>query len=322
MDPTTLKDLHSRMVRIRVFEEEAGRLTEAGKIPGALHLYVGQEAVAAGVIANLRDTDYLTSTHRGHGHLVAKGGDFRRMYAELFGRVDGYCRGKGGSMHICDPSVGMLGANGIVGAGAPIAVGAAFAAQYLQSGGVAVSFFGDGASNQGAVHEAANLAAVLDLPCIFVCENNQYGEFTAQTDHQRVVDIASRASGWGIPGVVVDGMDAVAVWEVAAAAVERARAGGGPTLIEAKTYRYYDHIGVKGMRIPYRSEEEVALWRSRDPIARIERQLLEHDLMDRDAIEAVHAAATHEARTAIAFAEQSPHPELDELLQGVYADPA
>ena len=258
-------ELHRRMVRIRVFEEEAGKLMESGRIPGSLHLYVGQEAVAAGVCAALRDDDQITSTHRGHGHMVAKGGDFRRMFAELFAKATGANKGKGGSMHISDMEIGMLGANGIVGGGAPIAMGAAFANRYLGSSRVAVSFFGDGASNEGSLHEAANMAALWRLPCIFVCENNGYGEFTPQAGHQVIEDIADRAAGWGMPGVIVDGMDVVAVWVVAVEAVARARAGDGPTFIEAKTYRYYDHVGVKGMRIPYRTDAEVEVWRRPRP---------------------------------------------------------
>ena len=203
-------DLHRRMVRIRLFEESAGKLVESGDMPGFLHLYVGQEAVAAGVMAVLGDVDQITSTHRGHGHAIAKGAEFRPMFAELYGKTTGYCKGRGGSMHIVDMSRGMLGANAIVGGGIPIAVGAAFAAQYRGDGSVAASFFGDGATNIGAFHESVNMAAVWDLPVIFVCENNGYAEFTAQGDHMRIEDIAERANSYGIPGVVVDGMDALA----------------------------------------------------------------------------------------------------------------
>ncbi len=316
--PEVLLDIHRRMVRIRVFEEEAGKLQESARVPGALHLYVGQEAVAAGVCAGLTDDDQITSTHRGHGHLVAKGGDYRAMYAELFGRVTGYCKGKGGSMHISDLSVGMLGANGIVGGGPPIAVGAAFSDKYRGTRNVAVSFFGDGASNEGTIHEAANMAALYRLPVVFVCENNGFGEFTAQRNHQAIVDVADRAAGWGMPGVVVDGMDAIAVYEVAAQAIGRARDGAGPTLIEAKTYRFYDHVGIKGMRIPYRSEDEVAMWRERDPIAALEARLAETAILDADAAKAVHEAAAAEAAAAIEYAEQSPLPDVSSLLDDVY----
>jgi pyruvate dehydrogenase E1 component alpha subunit len=315
-----LRDLHRRMVRIRIFEEEAGKLMESGRVPGALHLYVGEEAVAAGVCVALRDDDQITSTHRGHGHLVAKGGDFNAMYAELFGRTTGACNGRGGSMHISDLTVGMLGANGIVAGGAPIAVGAAFANRYLDSDRVAVAFFGDGASNEGSLHEAANMAALWKLPCVLVCENNGYGEFTPQSAHQAIVDVADRAAGWGMPGVVVDGMDAVAVWEATTAAVARARAGEGPTLVEAKTYRYYDHVGVKGMRIPYRSQDEVDEWLARDPIALLELRLTELGVLSADEAAAVHDATRAEVASAIAFAEASPFPDPADLLDDVYTE--
>ncbi|MGH8987474.1 MAG: thiamine pyrophosphate-dependent dehydrogenase E1 component subunit alpha, partial [Acidimicrobiales bacterium] len=208
----TLVELHRRMVRIRVFEEEAGKLAESGRLPGALHLYVGQEAVAAGVLVHLRDDDQVTSTHRGHGHLIAKGGSFDLMLAELFGKEAGYCRGRGGSMHISDLTLGMLGANGIVAGSAPIAVGAAFSNRFRGTDQITVCFFGDGATNEGAFHEAANMAAVMRLPIVFVCENNLYGEFTPQRDHQAVTDVVDRAPGYGMPGVVVDGMSAPAVY--------------------------------------------------------------------------------------------------------------
>ncbi|MFN0090866.1 MAG: thiamine pyrophosphate-dependent dehydrogenase E1 component subunit alpha [Acidimicrobiales bacterium] len=316
--PEVLLDIHRRMVRIRIFEEEAGKLMEANRVPGALHLYVGEEAIAAGVCATLTDADQITSTHRGHGHLVAKGGDFRQMYAELFGRVTGYCRGKGGSMHICDFSVGMLGANGIVGGGPPIAVGAAFANKYKGTQHVAVTFFGDGASNEGSVHEAANMAALYRLPVIFLCENNGYGEFTAQRNHQAIADVADRAAGWGMPGVVVDGMDAMAVYEASVEAVGRARRGEGPTLIEAKTYRFYDHVGVKGMRVAYRTEEEVEEAKRRDPIMLFEARLAELGVLSAEAAAKVHADTLAEATAAIEFAEASPLPDPSELLTDVY----
>lgn len=321
MEPTReqLLDLHERMVRIRLFEEEAGRLMEGGKIPGALHLYVGEEAVAAGVMVHLGPHDQITSTHRGHGHLVAKGGDLKRMYAELFGRATGYCKGKGGSMHISDLDLGMLGANGIVGGSTPIAVGAAFSNRYRGTNDVCACFFGDGASNEGSFHEAANMAALYKLPVVFVCENNLYGEFTAQERHQAVVNVADRASGYGMPGVVVDGMDAVAVFEAAGEAVARARRGEGPTLVEAKTYRFYDHVGVKGMGIGYRSEEEVARWRERDPIATFEAALGEAGVLDAAGARAVHERTAAEVREAVAFAEGSPMPEPEALLEDLYA---
>ncbi|MFI7701874.1 thiamine pyrophosphate-dependent dehydrogenase E1 component subunit alpha [Nonomuraea sp. NPDC049480] len=316
--PDVIRDLHERMVRIRLFETEAGRLMEAGRLPGFLHLYPGQEAVAAGVMSVLTDADQITSTHRGHGHAVAKGADLRRMYAELFGRVTGYCRGRGGSMHINDLSIGMLGANGIVGAGIPIAVGAAFAGVYRGDGTVAVAFFGDGASNIGSFHEAANLAAVLRLPVILVCENNGYAEFTPQERHMLLTDVADRASAYGMPSAVVDGMDALAVRAAATEAVERARAGGGPTLLEAKTYRYYDHQGVKGLRIQYRTQEEVDAWKARDPITLIEERAAAARVASREELEAVWERTRAEIAEAIAYAEQSPDPDPGDLLADVY----
>lgn len=317
-----LADLHRRMVRIRRFEEAAGRLMEAGSIPGFLHLYVGQEAVAAGVIAHLSERDQITSTHRGHGHLVAKGGDLARMYAELFGRATGYCRGKGGSMHVCDLALGMLGANGIVGGGVPIAVGAGFADWYRGEGNVSVAFFGDGASNIGSFHEAANMAAALKLPVVLVCENNLYGEFTPQARHQAIRDVAARAGAYGMPGEVVDGMDAVAVWQAAGSAIARARAGEGPSMLEAKTYRYYDHQGVSGLRISYRSDEEVEEWKARDAIAAIEVRMMEGGVATREQVEAVHDEIRAEIDAAIALAEAAPFPTPDDLLDDVYTEPS
>ena len=314
-----LRDIHRRMVRIRVFETEAGRLAEAGKIPGALHLYVGEEAVAAGVMTHLSDDDWITSTHRGHGHLIAKGGEFGKMFAELFGRATGYCRGKGGSMHISNMDLGMLGANGIVGAGPPIAVGAAFSTKYRKTDRIAVSFFGDGASNEGSFHEAANMAALYKLPVLFVCENNGYGEYTAQADHQAIVDVADRAAGYGMPGVIVDGMDAVAVYEAAGAAIERARSGAGPTLLECKTYRFFDHVGVRGMGLSYRTDAELEEWQKRDPIHMFEARLAELDVLSLDAAAAIHAEVLADVQAGIAFAEGSPLPDPATLLDDVYA---
>lgn len=314
----TLIDIHQRMVRIRIFEEEAGKLMESGKVPGALHLYVGEEAVAAGVMVHLSAQDQITSTHRGHGHLVAKGGDLKRMYAELFGRAAGYCKGKGGSMHISDMELGMLGANGIVGAGPPIAIGAAFSNKYRGTDNVTCCFFGDGASNEGTFHESANMAALYKLPVVLVCENNGFGEYTRQDRHQAVHDIADRASGYGMPGVIVDGMDAVAVYEAAGEAIARARRGGGPTLLECKTYRFYDHVGVRGMGVVYRDDSEVLEWRKRDPIVLFETRLAEEGILSAEAAAALHESVLVEVREAIAFAEASPFPSDDALLEDVY----
>ena len=299
-NPEQLVDLHRRMVRIRHFEEEA---------------------VAAGVMVHLSDADQITSTHRGHGHIIAKGGDFRLMYAELFGKATGYCRGKGGSMHISDLELGVLGANGIVAGSIPIAVGAAFANRYRKSDQVTVCFFGDGASNEGAFHEAANMAALYGLPVIFLCENNLYGEFTSQVRHQAITDVADRASGYGMPGVVADGMDALAVFAAAGDCIARARRGEGPSLLECKTYRFYDHVGVTGMRIPYREEAEVETWKARDPVAGLELHLVERGVLDADAIAAVHQEVLAEIADAIAYAESSPLPDVASLTDDVYSNP-
>ncbi len=323
-DPSheVLRDIHRRMVRIRLFEEAAGRLSEEGRIPGFIHLYVGQEAVAAGVCAALRDHDQVSSTHRGHGHLVAKGGDLARMMAELMGKATGYCGGKGGSMHVSDLDLNMLGANGIVGGGVPIAVGAGFANKYRANGAVSVAFFGDGATNIGAFHEAANMAATLELGVLFVCENNEYAEFTPRVLTMAIDDVVERAAAYGMPGAIVDGMDPVAVFEATAAAADRARAGGGPSFIECKTYRFYNHHGVQTLGMKYRSDEEVEEWRGKDPVPRHEDLMVQVGAMTPDGIEAVRAEIAAEVDAAIEFGEQSPMPDPDDLLANVYSDAA
>jgi acetoin:2,6-dichlorophenolindophenol oxidoreductase subunit alpha len=310
------------MVRIRLFEEAAGRLAEQGRLPGFLHLYVGEEAVAAGVCAHLADDDQITSTHRGHGHLVAKGGLFRPMMAELMGRSTGYCNGKGGSMHISSLELGMLGANGIVGAGSPIAVGAAFANKYKKNGKVAVAFFGDGSTNIGAFHEAANMAAALHLPIVFCCENNEYGEFTPRNKTMAITDVVDRAAGYGMPGAIVDGMDAVAVWEAAGEAIARARDGKGPSFLECKTYRFYNHHGVQNLGLKYRADDEVAEWKKRDAIFTLEAKLAEAGLMSTAEAEAVWTELRADIADATTFAEESPIPEPDQLLADVYTSMA
>jgi len=319
--PTTRElvlDLHRRMVRIRRFEERAGKLVESGDMPGFLHLYVGQEAVAAGVCSVLTDLDQITSTHRGHGHAIAEGADFRPMFAELYGKTTGYCKGRGGSMHIVDMNRGMLGANAIVGGGIPIAVGAAFASQYRGDGSVAVSFFGDGATNIGAFHESVNMAAILNLPVVFVIENNGYAEFTPQDRHMKLTDIAERATSYGIPGVIVDGMDVLAVREVALEAIERAKRGEGPTLIEAKTYRYFDHQGIKGMRILYRDPAEVEAWKTRDAITLIEAIGVERGLVSAEEFAGIWAETEIDIEDGIEFARTSPDPDPADILDNVY----
>lgn len=311
-------EMFRTMVRIREFEEGAGRLMQEARIPGMIHLYAGQEAVAVGTCANLNADDYITSTHRGHGHLIAKGGDIRLMYAELFGRSTGYNKGKGGSMHIADLDLGILGANGVVGAGAPIAVGAAFACKHKGKGQVAVSFFGEGATNIGQFHEAANMAATFKLPIVFVCENNLYGEWTRQDRAMTIVDIADRAAAYGMPGRSADGMDVLAVFEVAGEAIERARRGEGPSLLEFKTYRYYDHVGISygGEERP---EEEREYWRSRDPIILFRGRLAENGILSEKEADAVLEQVRQKVEEAIKFGEESPPPKPEQLLEDVYS---
>jgi len=316
-----LKDLHRRMVRIRLFEEEAGRLFEKARIPGFIHLYVGQEAVAAGVCAALRDGDQISSTHRGHGHLVAVGGDLNRMMAELMGKSTGYCNGKGGSMHICDLDLNMLGANGIVGGGVPIAVGAGFANRYRETDDVSVVFFGDGATNIGAFHEAANMAAALRLPVVFICENNEYAEYTRRDRTMAIDEVAERAAAYGMPSVVVDGMDAVAVWSATISALQWAREGKGPSFIECKTYRYYNHHGVQTLGMKYRPDEEVEEWKALDAIDRLEARIVLEQIMTEDDIAAVRESVAEEVQEAVVFAESSPDPDPLELLDHVYSEP-
>ncbi|MEZ5101453.1 MAG: thiamine pyrophosphate-dependent dehydrogenase E1 component subunit alpha [Thermoleophilia bacterium] len=312
-----LVELLRRMWEIRAFEERTIELFTAGELPGFLHSQVGQEATCVGACAPLRPDDYITSTHRGHGDLIAKGGSLDRMMAELYAKETGYCRGKGGSMHIFDFSLGVLGANGIVGAGLPIATGAALSAKLRGTDQVAVSFFGDGATNEGAFHEALNLASVWQLPVVFVCQNNQYAESTPRRVHQRVEDIATRASAYDMPGVSVDGMDVLAVREVVGAAVERARAGGGPALVEAKTYRFYGHY--VGDPEPYRTREEVAIWRERDPVLTFERRLLDGGVLAEAEVEALRANVRERVEAAVRFARESPEPGDEVAFEDVYA---
>jgi 2-oxoisovalerate dehydrogenase E1 component len=311
VDRELIKSLYTTAFTIRRFEESVRDLLQMGRLDGLAHLSIGHEAVAAGVCAALRPDDTISSTHRGHGHLVAKGGDLERMFAELFGRETGYCHGRGGSMHIADLKLGILGANGIVGGGIPLAVGAAFAHQRQGTDRVSVAFFGDGGVNQGAFHESLNLAAVWQLPAIFVCENNGYAASVPQAKHQRNQQISDRAIGYGMPGVTVDGNDVLAVYEAARGAVERARSGAGPTLIECKTYRHYSHAG---LRADERPPDEVASWRGRDPLLALAR--LYDDLAgDREQIEREIDVASEQA---IAAAEAAPRPDPAELERGVY----
>ena len=310
--------LHETMVLIRAFDQRVASLVLKGAFSGVGHLYVGQEAVAAGVCANLRDDDYLTSTHRGHGHCLAKGVDPNEMMAELYGRTGGTSRGKGGSMHIADFRRGMLGANGIVGAGLPIACGAALTAKVTKSGRVAVAFFGDGASNIGSFHEALNLASVWKLPVVFVCENNRYGEATPVEYALSVEHVVDRAPAYAMPGLRADGQDVLDVLAKARWAVEHARSGAGPVLLECDTYRYFGHF--VGDPARYRSADEVEWFRARDCIVRFGEYLgAEHGVTQKQ-LDAIAAAAERRMDEAVAFAEASPVPDISELTAGVYSE--
>ena len=310
-----------RMHLIRRFEEAAEESYMRGLIHGTMHLSIGQEASAVGICLPLTREDQITSTHRGHGHCIAKGADVSRMFAEFFGKTTGYCGGRGGSMHIADVSTGNLGANGIVGGGIPIAVGAALSAKKMKTGKVVVSFFGDGANNEGAFHEALNMAAIWKLPVIFVCENNGYGMSTSTARSTAVANIADRAPAYGMPGVIVDGNVLSDVAEATHNAVQRARRGEGPTLIETKTYRYRGHS--KSDRNRYRTKEEIEEWMNeRDPIRRFEAELVEFGIVDRAGIDAIRDSVRAEIAEAIAFAKESPAPEIANLERYVYTEPA
>ena len=308
--------IYDRMVTIRSFEERVAKLFADGRIPGFVHLYAGEEAVAVGTCAQLDDRDYITSTHRGHGHCIAKGVPLGEMMAELFGKVGGSCKGKGGSMHIADVSRGMLGANGIVGGGPPLACGAGLTIKRNGTGGVVVCFFGDGAAEQGTTHEGMNLAAIWKLPVIFVAENNQFAESTPVGYHCAASSIADRAASYNMPGVLVDGYDVVAVYEAAAEAVERARRGDGPSLIEAKTWRYFGHF--EGDQITYRTAEQSAAYREHDPLTWFARQAVDRGLLSTEEVERLDGAAEAAVDEAIEFAERSPLPAPEEALTDVY----
>ena len=320
VDTPLLARMLRTMILIREFDERAITLRVAGKIYGAVHPYVGQEAIAVGVCASLTVRDRVTSTHRGHGHCIAKGADIRRMMAELFGRVDGYCKGKGGSMHIADFAVGMLGANGIVGGGLPIACGAALAAQLEGHGNVTVCFFGDGAAAEGEFHEALNIASVWKLPIIFVCENNQYAANNAVSVQHPRVDIAAHAAAYVMPGVIVDGNDVLEVEAATREAVARARRGEGPSLLECKTYRWHFHAMRATPPPETRPVEEIATWKARDPIARLEQHVLGLGVLSADAIATIREGVRTDLDAAVAFAERSPFPDPKDLLVDMFAD--
>lgn len=305
-----------QMQVIRLFEERVLKLVGEGAIKGTSHLYIGEEAVAVGVCLALHPDDMIVSTHRGHGHFIAKGGDLNRIMAELFGKVDGYCQGKGGTQHMADFAIGHLGSNGITAGGIPIATGAALSAQMRRSGQVVVSFFGDGAANQGVFHESLNLAALWRLPIVYVCENNLYSMSTPVRDAFPIQDIAQRAAAYDMPAAVGDGMDVAAVHATVLPAIERARGGDGPSLIEYKTYRYLGH-SKSDMRV-YRTKEEEAAWRQRDPIDHLRRQLSETGLTSTEELDDIEARAGAAVDAAVDFSRRSPFPSAEVALQGLF----
>ena len=304
------------LLAIRFFEEAVDGLFARGLMHGTMHLSIGQEAVATGVCAALRQSDYITSTHRGHSHGIAKGADLTRMMAELLAKQTGYCRGRGGSMHIADAKTGNLGANGIVAGGIPIATGAALTQKLRGTDNVVVSFFGDGATNEGAFHEALNLAAVWELPVIFVCENNKYGMSFSTAKSMKVENIAERAAAYGMPGVTVDGNEVDDVYAATVEAVERARSGGGPTLIECITYRHKGHS--KSDKNLYRTKEEIEFWKTQDPVGKFETTLVEKGVLTREEVEAITERVRGEIRNAIQEATAAPDSDPAELLSSVF----
>ncbi len=318
LPPDMQRQMLRQMMTVRRFEERASADYLAGKIYGVVHCYIGEEAVAVGVCAALGRGDRIISTHRGHGHCIAKGADLDRMMAELYGRQTGYCKGKGGSMHIADFGIGMLGANGIVAGGIAIVTGAGLAAQMEGKGGVAISFFGDGAANAGPFHECLNIAATWKLPMIYVCENNLYAAQTSAASTHALSDVAARAAGYGIPGVVVDGNDIFAVYQAASRAVDRARSGAGPSLIECKTYRWRRHTE-RTTQVDLREEAEIEMWKGRDPIARLERQLRDQGDLDDAGLEVMAREIMAALEHAVAFAEASPFPSPEQATEDVFS---
>ena len=318
-----LLEMLRRMLRIRYFEEQVIESIERGEVVGAAHSYIGEEAVAVGACLALRDDDYMTGNHRSHGHPIAKGGDVKKAMAELFGKRTGFCKGKGGSMHLADFSIGILGESGILGSSIPTAVGAALGSQLQGNDRVAVAFFGDGASNEGAFHESINLATVWKLPVVFLCENNQYAVTTSFRDSVATENISDRAAAYNIPGILVDGQDVVAMHETVLQAVARARAGQGPSLVEGRTYRYYEHsLGLgRIVRESYRSDEEVEQWKLRDPIVLHKDRLLSREVATQADIDQMEDEVRLQIEEAMAFARESPYPDPSELFDDMFANP-
>lgn len=315
----SLLELYAVMLKIRLFEERIVDLYARGLVPGLAHLYIGEEAIAAGACAPLGEDDYITSTHRGHGHVIAKGAELKPMMAELFGKKTGYCKGKGGSMHIADMEIGILGANGIAGGGLPIATGAGMSAKWRGTDQVTVSFFGDDASNNGTFHESLNFASLHKLPVIFVCENNLYGISVSQSKHQPITDIAIRAACYDMPGVVVDGNNVMEVYEAAMKAVRRARASEGPTLIECKTYRWRGHHeGDPNQGSRYRSKKEIEVWKKKDPIKRLADKMIADKVVTKKKLTALEKDVLEEIDDAVNYANESAFPALEEMYEDVY----
>jgi len=315
LDKKLGKELITTMLKIRYFEQAAKALYKEGQIPGSIHLYIGEEAIAAGACANLEESDYISSTHRGHGHIIARGGNLNRIMAELFGKADGYNGGRGGSMHIAAMELGMLGANGIVGAGIPLATGAAFSSFVRKSGQVTICFFGDGATNQGTFHESLNIASVFTLPVVYVCENNLYGVGTCIKNTTKCQQLSIRSFSYGIEGITIDGNDVMAVYETVGRAVTKARSGKGPTFIEAETYRWGSHF--EGEPDTYRSPEEVKKWKEMDPIIRFERELTANNIMSAREIKLLHKDIKNQVDEAVDFAKASRQPDTDDVLKYV-----
>ena len=322
-DKTLLMEMLRRMVRIRRFEERVIQLVDRGEIVGAAHSYIGEEAVAVGACLALRDDDWITGNHRSHGHPIAKGGDVKRAMAELLGKSTGFCKGKGGSMHLADFSIGILGESGILGSSIPTAVGAALGSMLQGNDRVAVTFFGDGASNEGVFHESINLAAIWKLPVIFLCENNQYAVSSSFKNMVSSVNISDRSASYNIPGVLVDGQDVIAMHEAVSVAVARARAGQGPSLIEGRTYRYQEHsLGLNRIvRAPYRNEEEVEMWKLRDPIVIHQDVLVSQGIATRAEFDQLEEEVMGQIDEAVEFARNSPYPEPSALFEDMFANP-
>ncbi len=319
LDKNELIALYRTMLTIRRFEERVSAEYVKGNALGYVHLYIGEEAVAAGVCNNLRIDDRIVSSHRGHGHSIAKGADVKRMMAEVFGKRTGYCKGKGGSMHIADFSVGMLGANGIVGAGLPIAVGAGLAAQLEKKDKIAAVFFGDGATQEGEFHESLSLAAVWKLPLVFICENNLYAAGTPARFALPVQDIYKKAESYNMPGAVVDGNDVLAVNEAAREFITKAREGGGPALLECKTYRWHEHF--ESTVFPdMRPAEEVEIWKKKCPVTRAEKLLTDEGILSKQELDDMNSEILGKIEEAVKFAEESPFPDPEEALEDVYSN--